>query len=171
LKLGATTNPEYFTLGLGIAVNSETLALLAYIGGLSASSGLIIVSTLALSGMVLNHLVLPLYQPPAEGNIYRWLKWTRRTLIVFIIMAGYGFYLLLGAQQDLANLGIVAFVATLQFLPGVLSVLYWQTANRRGFLAGLLAGITVWTLTMLLPLLGNLEGFYVPLLNVVYVLD
>ena len=43
--------------------------------------GLIIVSALALSGMALNHLVLPLYQPPAEGNIYRWLKWTRRALI------------------------------------------------------------------------------------------
>ncbi|MFH4294812.1 hypothetical protein WAJ58_27020, partial [Acinetobacter baumannii] len=77
--------------------------------------------------MALNHLVLPLYQPPAEGNIYRWLKWTRRGLIVAIIALGYGFYLLLGAQQDLANLGIVAFVATLQFLPGVLSVLYWPT--------------------------------------------
>jgi hypothetical protein len=38
--------------------------------------------------MALNHLVLPLYQPPAEGNIYRWLKWTRRALIVAIIMAG-----------------------------------------------------------------------------------
>ena len=128
LKLGATTNPEYFTLGVGIAANSKPLALLAYVGGLSASSGLIIVTTLALSGMALNHLVLPLYQPPAEGNIYRWLKWTRRALIVAIIMAGYGFYLLMGAEQDLANLGIVAFVATLQFLPGVLSVLYWPTA-------------------------------------------
>ncbi|MNQ13371.1 Sporulation kinase A [compost metagenome] len=171
LKLGATTNPEYFTLGLGIAVNNQTLALIAYVGGLSASSGLIIVTTLALSGMVLNHLVLPLYQPPTEGNIYRWLKWTRRALIVAIILAGYGFYLLLGAEQDLANLGIVAFVATLQFLPGVLSVLYWPTANRRGYIAGLLAGISVWTVSMLLPMLGNLQGFYIPLFNLVYVLD
>ncbi|HLA33115.1 MAG TPA: ATP-binding protein [Pseudomonas sp.] len=171
LKLGATTNPEYFTLGVGIAVNSQTLALIAYVGGLSASSGLIIVTTLALSGMVLNHVVLPLYQPPSEGNIYRWLKWTRRALILMIIMAGYGFYLLLGAEQDLANLGIVAFVATLQFLPGVLSVLYWPTANRRGFIAGLLAGIGVWVLSMLLPMIGNLQGFYLPWFNVIYVLD
>ncbi|RMN11773.1 ATP-binding protein, partial [Pseudomonas savastanoi] len=139
--------------------------------GLSAASGLIIVTTLALSGMALNHLVLPLYQPPAEGNIYRWLKWTRRGLIVAIIALGYGFYLLLGAQQDLANLGIVAFVATLQFLPGVLSVLYWPTANRRGFIAGLLAGIAVWAVSMLLPLIGNLQGFYIPWLNMIYVLD
>ncbi|WP_122393344.1 ATP-binding protein, partial [Pseudomonas savastanoi] len=148
-----------------------SLALLAYIGGLSVASGLIIVTTLALSGMALNHLVLPLYQPPAEGNIYRWLKWTRRGLIVAIIALGYGFYLLLGAQQDLANLGIVAFVATLQFLPGVLSVLYWPTANRRGFIAGLLAGIAVWAVSMLLPLIGNLQGFYIPWLNMIYVLD
>ncbi|MCG4454349.1 MULTISPECIES: sensor histidine kinase [unclassified Pseudomonas] len=171
LKLGVTTNPEYFTLGLGIAVNSQTLALIAYVGGLSASSGLIIVTTLALSGMVLNHVVLPLYQPPTEGNIYRWLKWTRRALIFAIIMAGYGFYLLLGAKQDLASLGIIAFVATLQFLPGVLSVLYWPTANRRGYIAGLLAGISVWTVSMLLPMLGNLQGFYIPALNLIYVLD
>lgn len=115
--------------------------------------------------------MLPLYQPPAEGNIYRWLKWTRRALIVAIIMAGYGFYLLLGAQQDLANLGIVAFVATLQFLPGVLSVLYWPAANRRGFIAGLLAGISVWIVSMLLPLIGDFRGFYIPLLNMIYVLD
>jgi PAS domain S-box-containing protein len=155
LRLGATTNPEFFTLGIGIAANSKALALLAYVGGLSAASGLIIVTTLALSGMMLNHLVLPLYQPPAEGNIYRWLKWTRRALIV----------------QNLANLGIVAFVATLQFLPGVLSVLYWPTANRRGFIAGLLAGVVVWMVTMLLPLIGNLQGFYIPLLNMIYVLD
>ncbi|MFG5863320.1 sensor histidine kinase [Metapseudomonas sp. CR1201] len=171
LKLGATTNPEYFTLGLGIAMDNPVLALLAYVGGLSAASGLIIVLTLALSGMALNHLVLPLYQPPSEGNIYRWLKWTRRALIAFIIMASYGFYLLLGAEQDLSNLGIVAFVATLQFLPGALSVLYWPTANRRGFIAGLLAGFIVWLLAMLLPLVGNLQGVYLPLFNAIYVLD
>lgn len=171
LRLGVTTNPEYFTLGLGMAVDSPVLVLIAYVGGLSASSGLIIVTTLALSGMLLNHVVLPLYQPPAEGNIYRWLKWTRRALIVVTIMAGYGFYALLRAEQDLANLGIVAFVATLQFLPGVLSVLYWPTANRRGFIAGLLAGIAVWAISMLMPLLGNLQNIYLPIVNMVYVLN
>ncbi|PTU73924.1 sensor histidine kinase [Pseudomonas mangrovi] len=171
LELKAATNPEYFTLGVGMAVNSDWLSLVAYVGGLSASSGLIIVTTLALSGMALNHLVLPLYQPPAEGNIYRWLKWTRRALIMAIIAAGYGFYLLLGSRQDLSNLGIVAFVATLQFLPGVLSVLYWPAANRRGFLAGLLAGIGVWVASMLLPLITELQGIYIPLFNLIYVLD
>ena len=171
LELQATTNPEYFTLGVGIALNSKALALIAFVGGVSASSGLIIVTTLAISGMALNHLVLPLYQPPADGDIYRWLKWTRCALIVAIILAGYGFYLLLGSKQDLSNLGIVAFVATLQFLPGVLSVLYWPPANRKGFIAGLLAGIGVWSASMLLPLISEIQGVYIPLFNLIYVLD
>ncbi|HEY6610122.1 MAG TPA: ATP-binding protein, partial [Pseudomonas sp.] len=147
------------------------LVLAAYVGGLSAASGLVIVVTLALSGMVLNHLVLPLYQPPAEGNIYRWLKWTRRGLIAAIIAASYGFYQLIAVGQNLSHLGTVSFVATLQFLPGALSVLYWPTANRRGFIAGLIAGASVWLLTMLLPLIGEVPGFYLPLLDLVYVLD
>ncbi|CDF86258.1 two-component sensor CbrA [Pseudomonas knackmussii B13] len=171
LHLGAATNPEYFTLGLGMVVNSPALALAAFIGGISAASGLIIVMTLALSGMVLNHLVLPLYQPPAEGNIYRWLKWTRRGLIATIILLGYFFYLLLGSEQELSNLGIVSFVATLQFLPGALSVLYWPAANRRGFIAGLVAGMLVWGVTMLVPLIGNLQSIYLPIFDSLYVLD
>jgi PAS domain S-box-containing protein len=171
LKLGVATSPEYFTLGIGIDVGNPWLVLAAYIGGLSASSGLLIVVTLALSGMALNHLVLPLYQPPAEGNIYRWLKWTRRGLIAAIIAASYGFYLLIESGQELSHLGTVSFVATLQLLPGALSVLYWPTANRRGLIGGLLAGASVWILTMLLPLIGEVPGFYLPLLDLVYVLD
>ena len=156
---------------MGLALDNPALTLLAYIGGLSASSGLIIVATLALSGMALNHLVLPVFQPSGESNIYAWLKWTRRSLIVAIILAGYGFYLMMGAERDLSALGIVSFVATLQFLPGVLAVLYWPGANRRGFIAGLLAGFGIWTLTMLLPLVGNFPGVYLPALDLIYVLD
>ncbi|MCY1279481.1 Adaptive-response sensory-kinase SasA [compost metagenome] len=171
LYLGLPLNPDYFTLGLGLAADSPGLALAAYIGGVSAASGLIIVMTLALSGMVLNHLVLPLYQPPTEGNIYRWLKWTRRVLVVTIVLAGYAFYSLLGADQELSDLGIVSFVGTLQFLPGALAVLYWQTANRRGFIAGLLAGMAVWAITLLLPLLSDVPGLQLSAFGSVYVLE
>ncbi len=171
LKLGAPTSPEYYTLGIGLAANSTRLTLLAYMGGLSAASGVIIVLTLALSGMVLNHLVLPLYQPPAEGNIYRWLKWTRRLLICAIIIAGYGFYLLLRSEQDLSNLGLVAFVATLQFLPGLLSVLYWPKANHYGFISGALMGMLIWIIGMLLPMFSNLQEFSLPYFDYTYYLD
>ena len=159
LYLNVPTNAEYYTLGLGVAAGADWLTLVAFIGGISAASGLIIVVTLALSGMVLNHLVLPVYQPSAENNvnIYRWLLWTRRSLIAAIIMASYGFYRLLGSDQHLSNLGITSFVATVQFLPGALSVLYWPQANHRGFICGLIAGMLVWAGTLLLPMLTGVD--------------
>lgn len=160
LYLNVPTNPEYFTLGLGVAAGADWLTLVAFIGGLSAASGLIIVVTLALSGMVLNHMVLPIYQPSADNNIYRWLLWTRRSLIAAIIMASFGFYALLGREQHLSNLGITSFVATVQFLPGALSVLYWPQANHRGFISGLIAGMLVWAVTLLLPLVTGIEALY-----------
>ena len=155
LHLQLNTSTEYYAVGISVASTSKWLTLLAYIGGLSAASGLIIVLTLALSGMALNHLVLPLYQPPANGNIYRWLKWTRRSLIILIILSSYGFYLLFNARHNLSALGLSAFVATLQFLPGVMAVLYWQAANRQGFIAGLLTGMGIWVAGNLLPLFNQ----------------
>ncbi|WP_230408912.1 ATP-binding protein [Zooshikella harenae] len=156
LKLNNPTHPEYFTIGIGLASQAPWLSLLGYIGGLSAASALIIVTTLALSAMVLNHIVLPTVQPQGNQNLYQWLLNVRRILIVLIILAGYGFYRLLGAEQDLSNLGIVAFVGALQFLPGVLSVLYWPQGNHKGFICGLIIGFIVWVITLLAPLLTDL---------------
>lgn len=163
LYLRVPTSAEYYTLGLGVAAGADWLTLVAFIGGISAASGLIIVVTLALSGMVLNHLVLPVYQPSADNNvnIYRWLLWTRRSLIAAIIMASYGFYHLLGTDQPLTNLGITSFVATVQFLPGALSVLYWPQANHRGFICGLIAGMSIWASTMLLSMITGFDTLQV----------
>lgn len=162
IKLGVSTPPQYFAIGLGLAVNSESLALLGFMGGMSAASGVFIVLTLALSGMILNHIILPIYQPSADGNIYRWLKWTRRTLIVAIIFASYVFYLLLGSFRGLSSLGIISFAGALQFLPGVLALLYWPKANRNGFIIGTAVGMLIWCLTMLVPLVGALENIALP---------
>ncbi|MEZ2746663.1 ATP-binding protein [Halopseudomonas bauzanensis] len=163
LYLRVPTSAEYYTLGLGVAAGADWLTLVAFIGGISAASGLIIVVTLALSGMVLNHLVLPVYQPSADNNIniYRWLLWTRRSLIAAIIMASYGFYHLLDSDQPLTNLGITSFVATVQFLPGALSVLYWPQANHRGFICGLIAGMAIWACTLLLIMVTGIDTLQV----------
>ncbi len=157
LKLGVTTPPEYFSIGLGLSIDHQGLVLLAFMGGLSAASGVIVVLILALSGMALNHLVLPLYQPPADDTIYLWLKWIRRLLIFTLILAGYGFYRLLGKGHELSGLGATAFAGGLQFLPAVLALLYWPKANRNGFIGGISAGLLFWICVHLLPMLGLIE--------------
>lgn len=154
--LQPTANPDYYVLGITLAGGSVWLPTLAFLGGVSAASAMMIVSTIALAAMCLNHLILPASFFSRGGpytNLYARLLWWRRALIAVIIMAGYGFYLLLEANQGLVKLGLISFVAVAQFLPGILGLLYWPRATRTGFIGGLLGGGLVWALTMLLPLL------------------
>ncbi len=155
MKLGFPTNPEYFSLGIGLGTNSSLFTILAYLGGLSAASGITIVATLALASMFLNHAILPFYQPSTSEDIYEWLLWVRRILIATIILAGYLVYLSLAQIHDLSSLGIASFMGTLQFLPGLIGVLFWSGANRSGFLAGLCAGMLIWIASVLYPLASD----------------
>ncbi len=155
----STAPIEYLPVVIGAAFDSPGISLLAYLGGLSAASGLIIVITLALSNMCLNHLILPLKQPSANKDIYRWLMQRRRVLITALIWGGFAFHYLPSDRISLQVIGTVAFVACLQFLPGILAILYWPQANKRGFLSGLAAGIAIWFALLMLPLLSEANSF------------
>jgi len=161
--LQVDTPPEYYSLGIGLALQSPALTLMTFVGGLAASSGVMIVITLASAAMVLNHLVLPVHKPSPRHDFYRWLLWMRRSLIAGILLLSYAFYRMIGADLDLSRLGILAFVAALQFLPGVLGLLYWPKSNRKGFLTGLIAGILLWSWGMLLPMAERALDWNLPL--------
>ncbi|MDX1599435.1 MAG: ATP-binding protein, partial [Marinobacter sp.] len=150
-ELAATTGPNFYAIGTAQALGSPALTLLMYIAGLSAASGLMIVSTLALAGMVLNHVVLPLHTPKDHGDIYHWLKWIKRLLIAVIIFAALLFHETIGTNLDLSILGIISLSGMLQLLPGALGVIYWPEGNRRGLIAGLVSGMAVWIVTLVLP--------------------
>jgi len=149
-------NPVLGVTQLGRA--SPLLTMLAFLGGLSAASGMIIVASLALCQMILKHVLLPASYPDPAVDMYRWLFWARRMLIAFVILAGYGLYLLLEHISVPPEQEFIAFVAAAQLLPGLAGVLFWRRATRAGFLSGLLAGGAVWYLTLLLPLLAE-TGF------------
>jgi Na+/proline symporter len=152
--LQPATSADYYVLGLAAQTGSPSLAMIAYLGGISAASAMIIVTTLALSSMSLNHLLLPLVQPGPNRDIYTALRWARRGLIGAIIAAGYGFFALLERSEGLVSWGLMSFLAMAQFVPGVLAVLFWPRATRVGFITGLLGGGAVWGLFALLPALS-----------------
>ncbi len=157
IRLELDSSPEYYGLFLGIQQGSPVLTVLAFIGGLSAASGVLIVSAIALSGMVINHLFLPFYHNHGNNQLYQRLIWARRAVIFVITLLSFLFYMAIGRNTDLSQLGLVAFVAFMQFLPGILATLFWPTGSRRGFMLGLVAGITIWIFTMLLPLISGSE--------------
>tara|TARA_R110001592_G_scaffold44644_6_gene143411 strand:- start:11179 stop:14136 length:2958 start_codon:yes stop_codon:yes gene_type:complete len=164
---GLTITTDYFPLGLSLNIDNIWLTILIYLAGLSAAGGAIIVTTLALASMSLNHLVLPLFRPKDHNvDIYRWLLTARQLLICAIILVGFIFYDLIGDVQSLTNLTIASATGCLQFLPGVLAVLYWPRANRNGFISGLTAGFIVWGIGLLIPMFSDyypayLESLYI----------
>ena len=153
LQLGL--DPDYYVLGITVHSGPAWLPVLTFLGGLSAASAMVIVTSLALSAMCLNHLLLPASYPAPRLDLYHWLLWGRRLLLGLIIYAGYGFYILLEHRQGLVEMGLISFVAVAQFLPGIVGVLYWPRATWQGFICGLLAGIGFWSLSLLLPLLEH----------------
>jgi signal transduction histidine kinase/Na+/proline symporter len=146
---------DYAVFAISNHINSDLLALLIFIGGLSAASGAVVVTTLALASMSLNHLVLPWLQPrKPEIDVYRWLLRTRQLLIVAIILIGYLLYAMLPSGQPLSALMIITTTGCAQLAPGLLGVLYWPRGNRVGLYMGLATGTLLWVLWLLLPGIG-----------------
>lgn len=154
-RLGMETsafNPAYLAFELS---NNPWIDALTFIAGLAAASGTMIILALALAGMILNHLVLVAHPPDNRPDLYRWLLWLRRALIVAVIVGGWLFYRTIGIKHDLITLGLASFVGIAQCLPGMLAILYWPGANRKGMVSGLVAGCSVWLLGLWLPLLAG----------------
>ena len=146
--------PDFYVLGMSIQMNNVWLASLIFLGGLSAASAMMIVTTLALSYMCLNYLLLPASLVGSHStDFYQRLLWSKRLIIALIIAAGYGFYIVIESNAGLASLGLISFVAAAQLLPGVIGLLFWARATQVGFLAGLCGGAVVWFLLLIWPLL------------------
>ncbi len=150
-----TLNPDTFVLALPLRLGAPEMALLAFIGGLSAGTGMVIMSVVALSTMVCNDVVMPLLLRRArfrqERDLTGVLLFVRRAAIVAILLLAYLVYRLIGESYALTTIGLMAFVAVAQFGPAFLGALYWRRATRVGAIAGIVAGMAVWAYTLLLP--------------------
>ena len=154
---GRGVDADTFVLTLPMAERQEGLALLVFIGGLSAATGMVIVETIALSTMVCNDLVMPILLrlrglALAEAkDLTRLLLGIRRGAIVAILLLGYLYFRLAGEAYALVSIGLISFSAVAQFAPAMIGGMYWRGGTRGGALAGLSAGFMVWGYTLLLP--------------------
>ncbi len=153
--LSLSVAPDFYVLGMTLTLGRDWLAIVVFIGGLSAASAMMIVTTLALSSMCMNNFFLPAALAANQASdFYRRLLWGRRMIIAIIIAAGYGFYIVIELNEGLASLGLISFVAAAQLLPGVIGLLYWSRATQTGFIAGLGGGATLWFVMLILPLMN-----------------
>jgi Na+/proline symporter/signal transduction histidine kinase len=152
---------DTFVLTLPMAEKQEALALLVFIGGLSAATGMVIVETIALSTMVCNDLVMPVLlrlralRLNERADLTGLLLGIRRGAIVLILLLGYLYFKLAGEAYALVSIGLISFAAVAQFAPVVLGGIFWKGGTRRGAMAGLIAGFAVWFYTLMLPALAR----------------
>jgi Na+/proline symporter/nitrogen-specific signal transduction histidine kinase len=148
---------DTFVLTLPMLHHREALALLVFIGGLSAATGMVIVETIALSTMICNDLVMPLLlrwrvlSLSTRADLSPLLLGIRRGAIVLLMMLGYVYYRAAGEAYALVSIGLVSFAAVAQFAPAMLGGMYWRQGTRGGALVGLLLGFALWAYTLLLP--------------------
>ena len=155
--LPAGSNPDMFVLTLPMWAGQEGVALLAFLGGFSSATSMVIVACIALSTMLSNHIIMPialrfgLVSLPASGEIRRFLLTSRRIGICVILLLGFLYFRLSGTGGELASIGLIAFAGVAQVLPCLLGGLFWRRANADGAVAGLVSGALLWAYTLFLP--------------------
>ncbi|MBX2854370.1 MAG: sodium:solute symporter, partial [Rhodobacteraceae bacterium] len=154
-------DPDLFVLTLPLAEDAQGLALLAFLGGFSSATSMVIVACIALSIMVSNHLIMPLADSgfrgatPEAGDVRRFLLGSRRVSICAILLLSFLYFRLSGEPEALASIGLISFVGVAQLLPSLVAAMYWPRATARGAVWGMSAGFACWLLLLFGPSLGE----------------
>ncbi|CAN0380282.1 unnamed protein product, partial [Scytosiphon promiscuus] len=152
---GAAAQPDMFVLDLPLEQGNGLLATLVFLGGFSAATGMVIISTVALSTMVTNDLVVPAIMQSGRfaslsGDAGSRIVSARRIVIVVVLLLAYAYYRVAGTGA-LAQIGLLSFAAAAQFSPALIGAVTWRGGRRSGVLAGLVAGMGLWAYTLFLP--------------------
>ncbi|MEP7239260.1 MAG: ATP-binding protein [Devosia sp.] len=157
LLLPGTANPDNLVLALPLLANQPVLALVAFLGGVSAAASMVVVETTALSIMVCNDVVMPAllrvkpFGLEQRTDLTRLLLWVRRGVMVAVMALGYLYMRHDNAQVTLVSIGLMSFVAVAQFAPALLAGLFWRGATKAGAIAGISLGFAVWCYTLFIP--------------------
>ncbi|MBL4720792.1 MAG: sodium:solute symporter, partial [Alphaproteobacteria bacterium] len=157
----AGSNPDLFVLSLPLAEGRQELALLAFLGGFSSATSMVIVAAIAVSTMVSNHIVMPIALKllavgnAVSGDVRNLLLISRRISIAVILGLGFLYFRISGGSDALSAIGLIAFVGVAQFLPSLVGGIFWRGATRIGAISGLLTGFCFWAYTLFLPSFGG----------------
>ncbi|MDQ7781471.1 MAG: ATP-binding protein, partial [Desulfomonilaceae bacterium] len=152
LKGYSAQQADTFVLALPLHAGQTWLSVLVFLGGASAATGMIMISSITIATMVTNHLLLPVVGwVKSLAFLRRQLLKCRWVAVGGVILIGYWFERQVGESYMLVNIGIISFAAALQFAPVILGGIFWRRGNKAGALMGLGSGFLVWFYTLLLP--------------------
>ncbi|MEI9414512.1 PAS domain-containing hybrid sensor histidine kinase/response regulator [Mesorhizobium sp. Cs1321R2N1] len=156
--VGTRTSSDLYVLSLPLFSGHDFLAMAAFIGGLSAATAMVIVESVALSIMISNDLIIPLFvrrllrTTTSENEDWSTLILNvRRGAIFILLFIAFLYYRESTNSARLSSIGLMSFAAIGQFAPALIGGLIWRGANGRGAALGMVAGILVWGYTLLVP--------------------
>jgi Na+/proline symporter/nitrogen-specific signal transduction histidine kinase len=154
-------DPDSLVLTVPLLAGEPGLALVAFLGGLSAAASMVVVEATALSIMICNDVVMPallrwrrlgLAERP---DLTRLLLWIRRAAVAGLLALGYLYMRWDSERYALVSIGLISFLAVAQFAPAMIGGLFWRGATKAGAVAGISAGFAVWLYTQFLPSLAQ----------------
>ena len=147
-------------LALPLRDGAGSVAMLAFLGGLSAATAMVIVESVAVAIMISNHLVMPIVlrrraysrsdRPARDQDLSGFVLGVRRVSIALVLLLGYAYYRVAG-EAALAAIGLLSFAAVAQIAPAFVGGLIWGRGTALGASAGLVVGFITWGYTLLLP--------------------
>ncbi len=155
--LGGTVNPDVYVQVLPISLEAKWVTVAAFIGGISAATGMVIVATVSLAIMITNEVVAPIVMrlnadsPAAVLKLGDSLRRIRQFTIAGILLASWLVTRQIMGIPWLAQIGFISFLAAAQLAPALLAGLYWRRAHGVGVIVGLLAGLSVWFYCSVIP--------------------
>lgn len=159
----ADVNPDTYVIQFALASDNLPLQILIFLGGMSATTAMIIIATFALSIMISNDVILPVMLARASAQqqalpLYRRrILMIRRLAMMGILALSFLYYQKMANNESLSGTGVLAFSLVLQLMPAVFGGLYWKRAHAYGVYTGLTLGFLSWVLLMMLPLTGSMD--------------
>ncbi|MBH0237479.1 PAS domain-containing hybrid sensor histidine kinase/response regulator [Methylobrevis albus] len=157
LAFGSGVPGDNYVLALPMLAGNGLMTLIAFIGGLSAATAMVIVASVALSIMISNDFVIPFLlrqrtdETFAAKDMGKVLLNVRRMAILGVLLCAYVYHRFAGNTGGLASIGLLSFAAIAQLGPAFLLGLVWRRGTARGAIAGMSSGFAVWGYTLLLP--------------------
>ena len=149
-------NAELYSILIPQKFGNIFITVLVFLGGLSSSISMIIISSIALSIMLSNNLVIPYgwldrFKIKNQKDNTKTIVNIRKVGIFSMILAAFIFYKYLIVQSSLFSVGLVSFVVISQLAPSFFGAIFWRRGSYKGAVAGVLVGVFICYINLIIP--------------------
>jgi len=151
-----SVNTDFYSILIPQKMGNQFISAIVFLGGLSASISMIIISSISLSVMLSNNLIIPYgwlntFKINSESDNSKNIVNIRKFSILILIILAFVFYKYLIVENSLFSIGLIAFVLIAQLSPSFFGAIFWRRGNFYGAVSGIIAGIVICYLELIIP--------------------